>query len=295
MITLPKDWKIYSNSIRDRCRDLIEYKIWSGIDLNRFEMWRQNFKTDAEKYFSACVLDSLIYRSNPQTYALINQMLYKELNNLFRVLGISDLQNFPHCLMEKYRDPLIRLIPCIKSTSPVTKSSNEVLRFMKRYFRISENWIINPWNINDEIKNGVRAFIFIDDFLGTGHQLEEVIVDSSLEDVIDNNLIIYASLTGHCQGVSYLKGLYPKLNIISSETLNWNNHAFFGNYFPAEQDLAKAFYLEMLQQRGITLSPGHQYGYGDLELTFAFEHAAPDNSLQVLHKRNDKWAPLFDR
>ena len=81
MITLPKDWKIYSNSIRDRCRDLIEHKIWSGIDKNQFEKWRCNFKTDHEKYFAACILDSLIYRSNQQTYSLINQLIYRNINN----------------------------------------------------------------------------------------------------------------------------------------------------------------------------------------------------------------------
>lgn len=139
MISLPKDWKIYSNAIRDRCRDLIEYKIWGGIDLIKFEAWRHNFKTDEEKYFSACVLDSLIYRSNSQTYSLINQMLYKNLNNTFRLLGESHLQNFPNCIIQTSIDPKVRLVPAITRHSPVTKSSNEILRFMKRHFHISES------------------------------------------------------------------------------------------------------------------------------------------------------------
>ena len=70
MITLPKEWKTYADAIKDRCRDLIEYKIWSGLDLMQFDTWRQNFITDEEKYFSSCLLDSLIYRSNPQTFQL---------------------------------------------------------------------------------------------------------------------------------------------------------------------------------------------------------------------------------
>src|SRR5687767_9010619 len=113
MIKLHKDWKIYNNSIRDRCRDLIEFKIWNGIDLDQLENWRRNFKTDEERYFSACVLDSLIYRSNEQTYSLMHQMLYKNLNNLFRLLKRGDLQNFPYCLTDKIKDPLVRLVPAI--------------------------------------------------------------------------------------------------------------------------------------------------------------------------------------
>jgi len=295
MITLPKEWKIYSNAIRDRCRDLIEYKIWGGIDLIRFDAWRRNFKTDEEKYFSACILDSIIYRSNPQTYSLINQMLYKNLNNMFRIIGESDMQKFPACLIERKKDPLLRLVPSITQFDPVTKSSNEILRFMKRHFLIFENWIVNPWNIEDEIKKGVRAFIFIDDFLGTGQQFEETIVDSYLDDIIEKNLIVYAPLAAHADGISHLNTLYPNLKITYTEKLEKKSHSFFSNYFPDEQNEAKAFYLDMLAKRGITPRVGNQFGHGDLELTFAFEHAAPDNSLQVLHERNEYWTPLFNR
>jgi len=295
MITLPKDWKIYSNSIRDRCRDLIEYKIWAGIDLIKFDAWRNNFKTNEEKYFSACVLDSLIYRSNSQTYSLIHQILYKNLNNLFRILGEPDLQNFSECLVDRRNDPLVRLVPAITLYHPPTKSSNAILRFMKRHFRIWENWIVNPWNIEEEIKKGVKAFIFLDDFLGTGHQFQEVITDSNLEDIIKSNLIVYAPLAAHTQGISFLNTNYPKLNITYSEKLEKISHSFFNNYFQDEQSEAKSFYIDMLAQRGITHGIGNQYGYGDMELTFAFEHAAPDNSLQVLHERHDNWVPLFNR
>jgi len=295
MITLPKDWQIYSSQIRDRCRDLIEYKIWGGIDLIKLDAWRHNFKTAEEKYFSACVLDSLIYRSNSQTYSLINQMLYKNLNNMFRILGEPDLQNFPACLIDRSADLLVRLVPAITKFSPVTKSSNEILRFMKRHFRVWENWMVNPWNIEKEIIKGVKAFIFIDDFLGTGHQFEEVILDSNLSDIIETNLIIYAPLIAHEEGISYLKSAYPSLNITYSEKLKKNSHSFFVNYFEDEQNEAKAFYIDMLAKRGITPGIGNQYGYGDMELTFAFEHAAPDNSLQVLHERHDNWVPLFNR
>jgi len=294
MITLPKEWKTYANAIRDRCRDLIEYKIWSGMDLMQFDTWRQNFITDDEKYFSSCLLDSLIYRSNPQTFSLINQILTKNLNNLFRTLMEPNLQNFPHCLFDITKDPMIRLVPVITSRSPVTKSSNEVLRFMKRHFRVQENLIINPWKIEEEITKGVKTFIFIDDFLGTGVQMEEAIIDSNLSDIIEKHIVVYAPLAAHEEGILYLQTNYPKLRITAAEKLESKSHCFFTNYFVSEQDEAKAFYIEMLKQRGINLVTGHQYGYGNLELTYAFEHAAPDNSLHALHKRNEKWSPLFN-
>jgi hypothetical protein len=50
----------------------------------------------------------------------------------------------------------------------------------------------------------------------------------------------------------------------------------------------------MLYNRGIVLGEGNKYGFGNLELTFAFEHAAPDNSLHVIHMRNENWHELFN-
>lgn len=295
MITLPKEWKTYADSIRDRCRDLIEFRIWSGIDINQFDTWRNNFITNEEKYFASCVLDSLIYRSNIQTYSLINQLLYKDLNNLFRLIKLSSFPDFPKVMTNPWHDPMIRMVSVIADDDPVTKSSNEILRFMKRHFHISENWIINPWNIKDEIANGVGLFIFIDDFLGTGHQFEEVGYSTNLGDLIKANYFVYAPLVAHEEGITYLNGVYPKLHIVSSEKLLTGVHSFFNNYFPLEIDEAKEFYLDMLKKRGLIYSASDSFGYGNLEIVFSFEHASPDNSLQVLHERDNNWVPLFNR
>ncbi|MCF6142422.1 hypothetical protein L1S34_14090 [Flavobacterium sp. K77] len=295
MMELPKDWKIYSNAIRDRCRDLIQYKIWSGIELVQFNKWRNNFKTDEEKYFSACVLDSLIYRSNQQTYSLIEDMLFKNLNNLFRTLGYTEIIDFPNNMTTHIKDPLIRFVPVITRFDPVTKSSNEILRFMKRYFYISEQWIINPWNIEEEVKKGVKIFIFIDDFLGTGQQFDDAITYSNLGQLIKNNTFIYATLLAHENGIKFLEIEHPLVQIVQSEKLSNSSHSFFYNYFPKNEMEAKNFYVEMIQKRGITLSSGNEYGFGNLELTVAFEHAAPDNSLQILTYRTENWNPLFNR
>jgi hypothetical protein len=296
MITLPKDWKTYYDLIRDRCKDLIDFKIWGGIDTNQFDLWRKNFVTDSEKYFSACIMDSLIYRSNEQTFSLINQLLFRDINNHFRIQGKIEFQNFPENLMETKTDPLVRLVPAIQDYDPVTKSSNEVLRFMKRHFQINENWIINPWNIKDNLNKGVKVFIFIDDFLGTGNQFDEICIFNSLHSILkDCKNIIYAPLVAHESGIDYLKKEYPNLHIVCVEKLDFKNHSFFNHYFKSEVDEAKDFYIEMLKNRDINLEFNELYGFGNLELTFSFEHAAPDNSLHLLHYRSPKWSPLFNR
>jgi hypothetical protein len=296
MITLPKDWKVYYNQMRDRCRDLIEFRIWGGIDINQFDLWRKNFRTDEEKYFSACVMDAIIFRSNEQTFSLINQLLFRDLNNHFRIQGLEEFQNFPGNLIDVYHDPKVRLVPVIKFDDPVTKSSNEVLRFMKRHFQISESWIINPWNIKEYIDRGIQVIIFIDDFLGTGKQFEDICIYNQLDSTIrTSNNILYAPLVAHERGLGDLKSQYTNLSLVCTEKLNYKNHSFFRNYFSSEVEVAKEFYLNMLKERDIILQSDREFGFGNLELTFSFEHASPDNSLHILHLRSPKWNPLFNR
>ena len=295
MIELPNNWQTYTDSVKTRCFDLIDYKIWNGLNKYKLQAWLRNFKTEEEKFFSAKVLDSLIYRSNAQTFSLIHQLLFRNLNNLFRSLCIPDLQNFPLCLCDHNVDPLVRFIPVITRFDPVTKSSNEVLRFMKRYFHISECWISNPWNINRHIADGIKAIIFIDDFLGTGKQFDDVCINENLKDVIDKSLIIYAPLVAHESGISFLLNEYPKLKITFTEKLEYRLNSFFLNYFPENPENAKTFYDTMLKNRYIEFGSDNKYGYGNLELTYAFEHASPDNSLAILHLRHDNWNQLFNR
>lgn len=294
-ITLPKDWKVYENNIRDRCKHLIEHRIWNGIDIHRLNTWKQNFKSEEERYLAACLLDSLIYRPNEQTFSMIQNLLTQNLNNAFRFYKELESIRLPDDLMGRYKDPSIRLVSAIKKNDPVTKSSNEILRFMKRHFMISEKWIINPWNIKEEFSKGVKAVVFIDDFLGTGDQFDEIIKDSELEEAINTNHVFYAPLVAHQKGIDKLKTEYPKLRLIYTERLTLKFHSFFENYFPEEASFAKVAYLSMFASRGWLFDSGAQFGYGDLEITYAFQHAAPDNSLQAFTFRERNWIPLFDR
>ncbi|SKB59703.1 hypothetical protein SAMN05660226_02277 [Parapedobacter luteus] len=292
-IRLPPEWNIYYNEIRDRCQALIESGIWSGIDINQLNAWRKNFKTDEEKYFSACVLDSLIYRSNQQTFSLINNLLNKGLNNTFRQIGLKEMAEFPLNVQSKIIDPLVRFIPVITTESPVTKSSFEILRFFKRYFRIQEKWMIYPSDIKRSIENGVKAFIFIDDFLGTGVQFDDTLVYANIYNEIEQGCFVYAPLIAHELGINQVKHSTKNMHITYAELLVTKAHSFFNNYFEGQQDEAREFYKHLMTDRAIPFDPVTPFGYGNLEITLSFEHAAPDNSLQILHYQSSNWNSLF--
>jgi hypothetical protein len=58
----PKDAVTYTTEITRRAEALIDNKVWTGIKVQRLRAWLSNFRTKEEKYFGACVLDSLVYR-----------------------------------------------------------------------------------------------------------------------------------------------------------------------------------------------------------------------------------------
>ena len=62
---MPRLGESYINQIVDRCCDLIDTKIWDGLDKVRIHAWMRNFASPEERYFGAAVLDALIYRSLP--------------------------------------------------------------------------------------------------------------------------------------------------------------------------------------------------------------------------------------
>jgi hypothetical protein len=101
--------------------------------------------------------------------------------------------------------------------------------------------------------------------------------------------------------MSNLKTRFPLLRIVASEILE-AQHGLFSDESPAFADgvntaaSAKDFYLEFLDRRGLSIGREDQLGFGGLGLTYAFEHAVPDNNLPLLWWEEDGiWSPLFDR
>ena len=301
---LPKDSQTYHTEIFDRCTELINYGIWRGLHISRLRSWMNNFSTDEEKYFAACILDNLIYRSKEQTIALIEQLFQRVIPDLSR-LDPTPIGRIDTCLPDLQNDlsdPGIRLVAAVKQKDPITKSASEISRYMKRSLSISESWIIKPWEVTTFISKGISVFIFIDDFLGTGEQFIELLD----EEKIDNELmkkayVAYAPLVAHKVGIDNIHKKYPALRIKSVEFLRQE----FGVFHPESKcfadgvntpEAARDFYYELLSARRIKITGSSRHGFGELDLTYAFEHATPDNCLPILWwPHSSAWVPLFDR
>jgi hypothetical protein len=302
---VPADGLLYLSEIVERCEDLIHHHIWSGIHISRLKRWLANFKTDKEKYFAACVLDALIYRSQDQTIALIKQLFQRILPDLARLDPIPDGPTSdwtPSLKKGSYKpDPGVRLVTVVRQTDPPTKSAYIIARFMKQYLSIDEAWIIKPWDMQRHFDCGIKVFVFIDDFLGTGDQFIELIGSESLQQLLRIAYCAYVPLAAHVIGITALRNAYPDLRVRTVERLD-STHSLFNASCTCFEDstnnreIARFFYYDLLRIKGINIEGPNRRGYGHLELAYSFSHATPDNCLPILWwKKNPAWNPLFDR
>jgi hypothetical protein len=302
---MPPDGHLYYEGIIERCYGFITCGIWEGLEKNPLRTWLTNFRTDEEKYFAACVLDALIFRSEKQTISLFRHLFLRVLPDLARLEpGHSGALNDVHDKLkrsESSAEPGIRLVSVMRLADPQSKSSPTLLRYLKRHLQIDEKWMIKPRDIPDSVSNGVRVFVFIDDLLGTGDQFRAMVDSENLRSVIASSYVAYCPLAAHKKGIAALNSAVPELKIRSVEVLDERNEIFDpgANCFDDGHNdaaTAESFYYELLQQRGIPLASCDRRGYGGLELTYVFQHAVPDNNLPILWwDRSPDWKPLFAR
>lgn len=298
----PKFAESYIDQVKDRSLQLITSGIWSGIEISTLRTWLNNFNTSDEKYFAACVLDSLMYRSSSQTDALLEQLFTRCIPEYFLMhptpININDdiLK-----LMRKENnesDPGIRFVAVLKEGDPPTKSATFIARLIKRKFDVDEKWIVVARDIHKLINNGIKIFIFIDDFLGTGDQFKSVFKQQCLDKYVDDNYFLYSPLVAHEKGIRNLKKEFKNIHITCAEILN-KRHSIFDKSSDCFKDnentvkSARIFYYHLLKARGLTVK--NRNGWGHLGLAYAFSHAVPDNCLPIFYVENRIWQPLFKR
>lgn len=299
--SLPPNGEMFIHTVKDRCIDLIKHDIWSGITQIEFNTWMKNFRTKNEKYFAACILDSLIYRCEKQEVALAMEIFTKKLpqylNELSHTLfDYSDLLNIlKNQVSEEHK---IRLVTVANPQDRPGKSNDTVFRMYRRKLDFNDSWFIKPNEVEREIQNGITTFIFIDDFLGTGNQFGSMWNIEGFSLKLKDSNVMYCPLVAHVEGVNKLNNLNSDLKIIAGENLNEDCDVFKFAFIDGVNttDGAKEFYKNMLEKYNFkNLLEENTFGYGNLGLAYTFSHASPDNCLQIIWEPQEGWEPLIKK
>lgn len=292
---LPRDGEIYTAAIIARCRQLISTRIWTGLNVTTFDSWLGNFAGPLERYFAACLLDVLVYRSEGQTTALMREVISRSIPEVVPSFGGQSALE----VLSGTADPGIRIVPVIRQSDPPTKSGPLLARMYRRRLQLNDKWMIWPWQARKYMKMKKGSIIYIDDLLGTGTQFMSFLKHFGLlEEKAASQ--IYAPLTAHSKGVGHLARNAGHVTIAAAEWLG-DEYDLFGSgssaFVDGENDPATArkFYLGLLKSRGLPVPKSYVFGWGKLGLSYAFEHAVPNNSLPIYWFGHEHWKPLFWR
>jgi hypothetical protein len=304
MFKPPPDAEIYTEQVLQRCRDLIENSVWQDLHVQRLAAWHANFSGITDRYFAARLLDSLIYRSAPQTKALIDYLFLRVLPEIARTAQLECIPSNDWLTPFRQSCPhkSIRFIPVIRSVEPPTKSGPVIARMIAKRLRFNERNIIWPFQIEKAISDGATTFVLLDDFLGTGDQFTKFCKAYNLSQFFASATFIYAPFVAHSTGITTVKRYDNRVFVAAAETLDVRHQLFSEGcdcFLDGENSLADArnHYVDLLTRLGILerISEKVWYGYGGLELAFAFSHASPNNSLPIMWWRGERFTPLFDR
>lgn len=301
-IVIPEHHEIHYDNVREIAESLIKLRYWDGVELSNLNNWLSNFKSDEEKYLSAGILLSLIYRNEKSISSFASNIIQIKIPNiLFKsdIYKINSLDDWHDKLTKGDTTLPIRFSTIDDDTIP-GKSGDALYRSIQRKF-FHKNLGIKCRNLDDTINNfpHVKAIFLLDDMLGTGEQFEEFVSTHKLD--TKRVQFYYFPLAGIESSTIRLNEKYKNIKIIPVEILtnaqslfSSENNAFRTNTPPPTEELLKQFYLDICRTRKIKTKM--KVGYGDFALTYLFKDSTPNNNIAMLwYDEKSVWTKLTGR
>lgn len=306
MFKAPTDWQKKHEEIIQKTQAYIQSNYWDGIDIYTLRAWLKNFKTDEEKYFSACMLDALVFRTKQMVDSsyrhLASSVIPKFLNS--RNIAIPlEIDEWLVSLRMGVKVPF-RFIAIETVKGKPGKSGSVVARDIKLELFLARHLVQPPEKI-PEFASEVRSIIFIDDFAGTGEQFCDFFNDLLPYLSGQSYSIAYCPLACHEDAKKHIEDTYPNVTVLPVELLTKEDeffHPLDGSFRGDKKntvDEAEEFYLNLCEKIGLDGSAPNAFllGKGGLSLSFAFHLSTPNNNLKLYYHRpdNDSWNHLLQR
>lgn len=305
---IPSNHKELTEQSISKCKRLVQLKYWDNITVIKLMAWLNNFKTDEEKFLSACVLESIIFRNNAAVQAFSSHIFHIMLPNILEKLNIYKIESLAvwerNLNSVNSRNLLPFRFTTIEGIDRKTgKSGQALLRDIQRqYFDkelvLSVETLVDKKFV-DKVKRS-RAFdtvIILDDVQVTGGQFNTFIKKYDLSNSPFN--YIYIPLAAFDKSLEDIKNKFSNIYVFPVETLS-SEHSFFSvnnevfNFCePGMLEGLKDLYDTILIKNEIVMDD--PYGYGEHALTYIFSNSTPNNNLGILSYQNEKWNKLFIR
>ena len=245
-----------------------------------------------EKY-TECLLNELkaqVYLGNVKKYGL------GQVNDDFLEDGWKD-----YCSRTK-------ILPA-KCENEVVSSADTVIGKWRDV--IGEEQLSDIINIADAINRGMQRFILVDDFAGTGRQMEKVLsrkirIETGKEIAIGKIPEMYPEIeikvglyVIHEKGYNYLKEKFPKVDLMFIDYITEDMNLISEKnelFRDKNAEEANEFKQELERLKEEIRRDKHNYEkllIYDLNIPIVFEHGCPNNTMLLIFAKTKKWKQLF--
>jgi len=295
---LPENSEHFKIIVLGKIKTYCDTNIWP-FDYDKFTGWLKNFDCKIEEYLALQILDSLVVRSNEMAIASYSRLFVGSLRQYVIEQTSIDIGTIPSWKTSLKRGTLNKNI----RFSPVKKKNDEGESGSNIYRMISGLVETNRYSFAKS-KNAPKLLILVDDVIGSGDQFTEFAVEFDLANKLDSYQIVYCPLIGFEKGISRIKDLYPKLNILPCEQISESNALFYGS----DDDLfkndpintiadARSFLLEMKGKYGPKMA--FWFGHNDVAVPLSFGWGCPNQTPSILYMEHSTqkngWSRLFNR
>lgn len=297
----------------DKFKQYIDVQWWNGVEKRDLENWIRNF--GASKKIAELILDNVIFYNVSQLKAYtrfliskLQEQVYMEIMRENSFLYVDDA-----LLFEKWKEYLDKtnFLPAAKKTDPAS-SAHKIIGHWRSVLGREDYAFSTISDIENKYNEGIRRFVLVDDFSGSGEQMQKVLKEKIsfkgqeielglLPDVIDDIEIVIAVYVIHEKAKKILGEQYSKIELIYvdliDEKFNYlNEQALIYEKYDDEKRIEIINEIERITETIVMsneeLSKLSSY---ILNIPIVFEHGCPNNTLLLLFAHSDNWQQLFKR
>ena len=176
----------------------------------------------------------------------------------------------------------------------VAKSGSAITYFFKTQNDVSQEQFILPSDIETMIPASDKAFVFLDDYIGTGRQARQVWdgLASANPKLLEISKMIFASIVAREQGIEHLtenSGFeVMSIDVVKTKDIPLSDESAI---FPSTEERGVA--RSILEKYGARLHPEAPLGYASSQGLLGFFYSTPNNTLPIFWSTEKGWNPLL--
>lgn len=291
-------------------KNYLEHNWWTNIEKRNVDNWLKNFGDNAD--IGKFILEQIVFYNKEQlesyTKSIVEQIKADVYNKTIQDFAndIDDEQ-----LEQNWQQYLnhVKVMPAdIKNTAG--GSPHLVIREYRYIFKNQRTSKIEK--IGQNIKDGIREFILVDDFAGTGEQMMELlstkirVSDRDIEigripEMFEDVNMMIAVYVIHQNALNRLSKSFPMVSIKYIDLIDeqWDllnvDGMAYSNMTKMKADKIVAYLSALCNKLREERSDYHELEKYQLNIPIVFEHGCPNNTFLPIFAETESWKQLFKR